>query len=117
LWVKDLESGVETPLYLGEGGMVSAPDWSPDGQWLTFVEARGNRFLLMVYSYPTRTPSILLENNLPLEHPSFAVDSRTILFSTLDGSHYALYRIDRLIPVPKRLIALPGDARMPVWER
>jgi TolB protein len=116
LWVVDLETRVESPLYLGEG-MVSAPDWSPDGQWLTFIEARGNRFLLQVLPYGSSTPVSLWEDTAPLEHPSFAVDNRTIAFSRLDGARYALYRIDRLIPHPRKLLSIPGDARLPVWER
>lgn len=116
IWMKDLETGEEKPLFMSDG-ILSAPDWSPDGKWLACINAQGNRFFLLVVDLETRTSSSLLEDTAPIEHPSFAIDNRTLVFSRLEGSHYTLYRVDRLIPLPHRLTHLAGDARMPVWER
>jgi TolB protein len=45
-WLVDVESGEERPLVDVSG---SAPDWSPDGEWLVFArEQREGRFLWLV---------------------------------------------------------------------
>ena len=104
IFVKDLDSGEETPLTHGERDDIQ-PDWSPDGKRLLFVRAQEPRRRLQpadifgqypgadVWALETGTgrESLLVEN---AANPSFSPDGSRIAFDAARAGPWRIWVAD-----------------------
>jgi TolB protein len=93
---------------------VTEPDWSPDGKWIAFTALRGRQFWICVVPAGGGDTVFLAEG----EDPSWAPNSRTIIFSRTDGNRR---RILSLLDVPtkrvKDVLQNSGNWSQPSWAK
>jgi TolB protein len=93
---------------------VTEPDWSPDGKWISFTALRGRQFWICVVPAGGGDTVFLAEG----EDPSWAPNSRTIIFSRTDGNRR---RILSLLDVPtkrvKDVLQNSGNWSQPSWAK
>jgi TolB protein len=117
LYQLDLATRKETALVL-EGTYIGSPNWSPDGKQLVFLRRdRGVPFAVWTLDVESgQLTRITGDADDSFEFPVWAPDSRTILYSRLEGGSYDLWKVDRLLRKSSRVTQFPGDARMPSWQ-
>ncbi len=98
-----------------EGNYNASPDISADGRYLSMVHAENGRFYIAVQNLQTGVLQVLTENGKE-ESPSFAPNSRMILYATeLKGKGMlAAVSVDGLIH--QRLGESGMDVREPAWS-
>jgi TolB protein len=98
-----------------EGGVYGAPVWSPDGQWIAFTKITSGSFYIGIMR-PDGTDERLLASSWIAESPSWAPNSRTIIFGRQKkGGDNQLYAID-INGYNERLIDAPTKASEPSWS-
>ena len=97
-----------------EGNYNISPDASPDGRYLAFINRQGNVFKLMLLDFNTGaiTP---LTDTVDDESPSFAPNSRMIMYATRVGGREVLMTTSLDGRIKSRLGASQADVREPVW--
>ncbi|MBL67564.1 MAG: hypothetical protein CMO74_03780 [Verrucomicrobiales bacterium] len=91
----------------------SEPDWSPDGKWIAFT-APGGGFNICVVPANGGEARILVAG----ENPSWAPNSRTIIFTLRTGAGVNKRRLALLDVPTKRVKLVPlegGAATSPAW--
>ncbi len=100
-----------------EGKYNAAPAWSPDGRWVAFLHGDGNRFAIAVKDLKNDGPIRPLTGKGLNESPSFAPNSRMILYATQGSGgsgELAVVTVDG--SVHQRLSRKrSGDVREPAW--
>ncbi|XZG70751.1 Tol-Pal system beta propeller repeat protein TolB [Chitinibacteraceae bacterium HSL-7] len=96
-----------------QGGYNASPKVSPDGKWLTFITRDGG-FRVAIMDLITRQVQVLTDTRHD-DSPSFAPNSRMILFETDQGGRGVLSAVSRDGRVKQRLKAQAGDVRQPAW--
>src|SRR5258708_18395403 len=93
------------PQRLDTSGVPSPtePDWSPDGNWITFTSQTRSSFQICVIPAKGGRAERLCEG----EDPSWAPNSRTLLFARRQRGHYALSLINMPTQQPKDLLRIP----------
>ena len=90
------------------------PDWSPDGKWIAFT-AQYRDFAICVVP-ATGGEAITLTSG---EDPSWAPNSRTLVFARRHGGHYTLSLLDVFTKQVKDVPRISGSSSQsqPSWAR
>lgn len=96
------------------GSYNISPAPSPDGRWLAFISRVGGAFRLHVMDLSSGTVSALSDANAD-ESPSFAPNSKMIIYATRDRGQEALMTSSVDGRIKTRLASARGDIREPSW--
>lgn len=91
-----------------------SPAISPDGRWLAYVSRIGGAFKLQVMELATGAVNGITETSAD-ESPSFAPNSRLIVYATQSQSREALMTTTVDGKIKARLAGQDGDIREPSW--
>jgi len=97
------------------GARYASPEWSPDGDRITFTRIAGSGLSIGVIS-PSGSGERVLTQSVGDEGPSWAANSRELLFQRSDASGrtgLAVVSVDGGAPRP---IATPQDGSDPDWS-
>lgn len=97
-----------------EGNYNVSPHYGPDGKSFTFMQRSGNRFHIGVQDFATNQVQILTDGGID-ESPSFAPNSRMILYATKVGGRGILAAVSSDGRVKQRFTEDAGDVREPSW--
>jgi TolB protein len=108
-------SGGDNPQRLTFSGSYNiSPAPSPDGRWLAFISRVGGAFRLHVMDLNNGNVTALSDTSAD-ESPSFAPNSRLIVYATRDKGQEALMTSTVDGRVKTRLTGAQGDIREPAW--
>lgn len=108
-------AGGENPQRLTFTGNYNiSPAPSPDGRWLAFISRVGGAFRLHVMELSSGNVTALSDASAD-ESPSFAPNSRLIVYATRDRGQEALMTSTVDGRVKTRLTGAQGDIREPEW--
>ncbi len=96
------------------GNYNISPSVSPDGKWLAYVSRVGGGYKLYVMDLSTGTASAITDTNTD-ENPSFAPNSRLIVYATQQQGREALMTTTLDGKIKARLAGQGGDIREPDW--
>ena len=96
------------------GSYNISPTVSPDGRWLAYISRIGGAFKLQVMDLANGTVSSVTDTGAD-ESPSFAPNSRLILYSTRQNGREALMTTTLDGKIKARLADKGGDIREPAW--
>ncbi|MDP2987182.1 MAG: Tol-Pal system protein TolB, partial [Hydrogenophaga sp.] len=96
------------------GNYNISPAPSPDGRWLAFISRVNGAFRLHVMELASGTVTALTESSAD-ESPSFAPNSRMIIYATRDKGQEALMTTTVDGRIKTRLAGAQGDIREPEW--
>ena len=91
-----------------------SPAISPDGQWLAYISRVGGAFKLQVMDLKSGTASSITDTSAD-ESPSFAPNSRLLLYATQQQGREALMTTTLDGKIKARLAGQGGDIREPDW--
>jgi TolB protein len=96
------------------GGVLSPtePDWSPDGKWIVFT-AQMRDFQICVVPAKGGTATVLTTG----EDPSWAPNSRTIIFAQRQSGTRVLSLLDAPTKQVKDVSRISGSNSQPSWAR
>jgi TolB protein len=97
-----------------EGDYNASPALSPDGKLLAYVHRRDGQFHIVAMELASGQTQILTETQQD-ESPSFAPNSRTILYATLVNGRGVLATVSADGRIKQRL-SQAGDLREPAWS-
>jgi TolB protein len=97
-----------------EGNYNVSPRAMPDGKGFAFVRREGGRFQIGVQDYATRQVQLLTSGPLD-ESPSFAPNSRLLLYASQQGGHGILAAVSADGRVKQRIVSPAPDVREPAW--
>jgi TolB protein len=106
-------TGGEAKRLTFEGSYNVSPAPSPDGKYLAFVRREGSSFRVAVMDLETSQIQVLTNSHHD-ESPTFAPNSRTILYATLVKGRGVLATVSVDGRIKQRL-SLSGDLREPAW--
>jgi TolB protein len=90
------------------------PDWSPDGQWIAFTSQYGRGFTICVVPASGGSAIALTEG----EDPSWARNSRTLIFGRRHGGTYVLSLLDVPTKQVKDVARISGSSNsQPSWAK
>ena len=89
------------------------PDWSPDGKWIAFTSQMGEFDICVVPPDGSTAPVKLAAG----EDPSWAPNSRTLIFAKRDGWNYTLSVLDVFTKQAKDIGRIAGSDSEPAWEK
>lgn len=98
-----------------EGEYNASPDVSPDGRYLSMVHGHKGKFYIAVQDLKTGTVQILTETGRD-ESPSFAPNSRMILYATEKNGKGVLAAVSVDGQIHQRLGEAGSDVREPAWS-
>jgi TolB protein len=90
----------------------SEPDWSPDGKWIVFTAQMGG-FEICVVPAEGGTATVLVSG----EDPSWAGNSRTVIFARRQGGRRVLSLLDVPTKQAKDASRFSGSSSQPSWAR
>ena len=96
------------------GNYNISPSVSPDGKWLAYISRVGGGFKLYVMDLPTGTANAITDTTAD-ESPSFAPNSRLIVYATVLQGREALMTTTVDGKIKARLAGQGGDIREPDW--
>ena len=91
-----------------------SPALSPDGRWLAYVSRMGGAFKLHVMDLASGNATAITETSAD-ERPSFAPNSRLIVYATQQDGREALMTTTLDGRIKARLSGQGGDIREPHW--
>src|SRR5208283_27326 len=106
-----------SPVRISVSGMPSPtePDWSPDGKWIAFTSQYRSGFSICVVPADGRGGATQLVEG---EDPSWAPNSRTLIYARRQGGHYVLSLLDMPTKQTKDVSRIPGSSNsQPSWGR
>ena len=96
------------------GSYNISPAISPDGRWLAYVSRIGGAFKLHVMELSSGTATAITDTTAD-ESPSFAPNSRLIVYATRQNGREALMTSTLDGKIKARLAGQGGDIREPDW--
>ena len=96
------------------GNYNISPALSPDGRWLAFIARVGGGFKLQVMEISTGVTTSITDTSAD-ENPSFAPNSRLIVYATLQQGREALMTTTLDGKIKAKLTGSGGDIREPAW--
>ena len=96
------------------GNYNISPSVSPDGRWLAYISRVGGAFKLHVMDLTSGTASAITDTSAD-ESPSFAPNSRLIVYATQQQGREALMTTTLDGKIKARLAGQSGDIREPDW--
>lgn len=96
------------------GSYNISPAVSPDGRWLAYVSRVGGAFKLHVMDLASGTVTPITDTTAD-ENPSFAPNSRLIVYATQQQGKEALMTTTLDGKIKARLSGISGDIREPDW--
>jgi TolB protein len=96
------------------GSYNVSPAVSPDGRWLAFISRINGQFKLHVMELGSGTVTAITDSTAD-ESPSFAPNSRLIVYATRQGGREALMTTTLDGKIKARLAGQGGDIREPDW--
>ena len=96
------------------GSYNISPSISPDGKWLAYISRVGGAFKLHVMDLGTSAVTAITDTSAD-ENPSFAPNSRLIVYATQQQGREALMTTTLDGKIKARLAGQPGDIREPDW--
>ncbi len=96
------------------GNYNISPALSPDGKWLAYISRVGGLFKLHVMDLASGNASAITDTGAD-ENPSFAPNSRLILYATQQQGREALMTTTLDGKIKARLTGAGGDIREPDW--
>ena len=96
------------------GNYNISPSVSPDGKWLAYISRIGGGFKLYVMDLSTGTANAITDTTAD-ESPSFAPNSRLIVYATVLQGREALMTATVDGKIKARLAGQGGDIREPDW--
>ena len=96
------------------GNYNISPALSPDGRWMAYISRIGGAFKLHVMDLASGVSSAITDTSAD-ENPSFAPNSRLILYATQQQGREALMTSTLDGKVKARLTGALGDIREPDW--
>ncbi|MEO5795676.1 MAG: Tol-Pal system beta propeller repeat protein TolB [Rhodoferax sp.] len=96
------------------GNYNISPSISPDGRWLAYVSRIGGAFKLQVMELSSSTVTSITDTTAD-ESPSFAPNSRLIVYATQQQGREALMTSTLDGKIKARLAGQVGDIREPDW--
>jgi TolB protein len=91
-----------------------SPRVSPDGRWLAYISRVNGAFKLHIMEIATQQTSAITDTSAD-ENPSFAPNSRLIIYATVQQGREALMTSTLDGNVKTRLAGQNGDIREPDW--
>ncbi|WCM91639.1 Tol-Pal system beta propeller repeat protein TolB [Acidovorax sp. NCPPB 2350] len=91
-----------------------SPSISPDGKWLAYISRVGGAFKLHVMDLASGTTTAITDTTAD-ENPSFAPNSRLIVYATQQQGREALMTSTLDGKIKARLAGQSGDIREPDW--
>ena len=96
------------------GNYNISPSVSPDGRWLAYISRVGGGFKLHVMDLSAGTVTAITDTTAD-ENPSFAPNSRQIVYATLQQGRESLMTTTLDGKIKARLAGQGGDIREPDW--
>lgn len=96
------------------GNYNISPALSPDGRWMAYISRSGNAYKLHVMDLASGNASAITDTTAD-ERPSFAPNSRLIVFATRQEGREALMTTTLDGRIKARLAGQGGDIREPNW--
>jgi len=96
------------------GNYNISPALSPDGRWMAYISRIGNAYKLHVMDIASGNASAITDTTAD-ERPSFAPNSRLIVFATRQEGREALMTTTLDGRIKARLAGQGGDIREPNW--
>jgi TolB protein len=96
------------------GSYNISPSVSPDGRWLAYISRSGGAFKLQVMELSSGTVTAITDTGAD-ENPSFAPNSRLIVYATQQQGREALMTTTLDGKIKARLAGRGGDIREPDW--
>nr|WP_034387330.1 Tol-Pal system beta propeller repeat protein TolB [Comamonas composti] len=96
------------------GNYNISPSISPDGKWLAYISRVGGGYKLHVQDLATGTVTAITDTTSD-ESPSFAPNSRLIVYATVQQGREALMTTTLDGKIKARLAGQGGDLREPDW--
>ncbi len=96
------------------GGYNISPAISPDGRWLAYISRVGGAFKLHVMELAGGTATPITDTSAD-ESPSFAPNSRLIVYATVSQGREALMTTTLDGKIKAKLAGASGDIREPDW--
>jgi len=97
-----------------EGTYNVSPRHSPDGKSFTFIQRNGNRFHVAVQDFASRQVQVLTDGGID-ESPSFAPNSRMILYASVVRGRGILAAVSSDGRIKQRFTEDASDVREPSW--
>ena len=92
----------------------SEPDWSPDGKWIAYTSQSGGGFQICVIAVDGSVrPQILVDG----QNPSWAPNSRTLIFNRGPEGRQALSVLDVFTKQYKDCHRASGSCSQPAWAK
>lgn len=113
LYLISADGGTARRLSTAGASRVTEPDWSPDGKWIAFTVQRGNSFEICVIPAQGGEVATLV----PGEDPSWAPNSRTIVFTRSIRSKNVLSLLDVPTKRVKDVAQSLGGCSQPSWAK
>ncbi|MBP8148394.1 MAG: Tol-Pal system protein TolB [Limnohabitans sp.] len=96
------------------GSYNISPAVSPDGRWLAYVARQGGQFRVQLMDVNTGQITPISDTSAD-ERPSFAPNSRMVMYATLQSGQEALMTTTLDGRIRARLAGQGGDIREPHW--
>jgi len=89
------------------------PDWSPDGKWIAFTRQAGDFDICVIPADGSLPPTVLVAG----QNPSWAPNSRTLVFDHAIGHRQVLSVLDVFTKQYKDCPRTAGNNSQPAWAK
>ena len=110
----DMATGQVKYTLIGHTAPILRSTFSPDGRWLAYISRVGGAFKLHVMELAGGTVTQITDTTAD-ESPSFAPNSRLIVYATQQQGREALMTTTIDGKIKARLAGASGDIREPDW--